>query len=199
MAVMWEMWSNVERIQKAEQNSPSMKTGERGVPVHLLQAALIMNDCDVPDHGAVNVRNQAAADNAMYLGQTAAAVRAAEERFSLDRDSGIAGKQVIGRLDTINAGFYRANHANFGAQQALRDVPLATVKVTRAIQAIGFLQAQLAGLNSNGNPLLPLSVAQDALRTHFRLQAPGTAATGFTRPVTAPDLMQILNTYQRIA
>jgi len=199
MAVIWEVWSSVDRIQKAEQNSPSMKSGERGPPVHLLQAALIMNDCDVPQHGEANVPGVDAAQNAMYLTETAAAVRAAEQRFNLDKDVGIAGKQVIGRLDTINAGFYRANQGNFGASQARQDAPLAGLKVARAIQAITLLQGQLAGLNVPGNRLLPLNTAQDALRTHFRLLAPGVVANGATRAATAADLAQIINTYQRIA
>jgi hypothetical protein len=199
MAVIWEVWSNVERIQKASENSPSMKSGERGVPVHLLQAALIMNDCDVAHHGVANVAGVDAAQNALYLTETAAAVRAAEERFSLDKDTGIAGKQVVGRLDTVNAGFYRANQGSFGAPLAVSDGPLAGQKVARAVQAISLLQAQLSGLNSNGNPLLPLSVAQDALRTHFRLLMPGVVANGIARAVTPADLLQIVTTYQRIA
>jgi peptidoglycan hydrolase-like protein with peptidoglycan-binding domain len=199
MAVIWDAWSNIERIQKAEQNSPSMKSGERGPPVHLLQAALIMNDCDVPHHGVSNVLGVDASQNAMFLTETATAVRAAEQRFNLDNDVGIAGKQVIGRIDTINAGFYRANQGNFGAALALQDAPFAGLKVARSIQAITLLQGQLAGLNVTGNPLLPLNVAQDALRTHFRLLAPGVVADGIARAATVADLTQIINTYQRIA
>jgi hypothetical protein len=199
MAVIWEVWTGVDRIRKAEQNSPPMKTGERGAPVHLLQAALMMNDCDVPNHGAINVAGQSAAQNAMYLNETAAAVRQAELRFSLDRDVGIAGKQVVGRLDTINASFYRANHANFGAQQAVKDAPLAGRKVARGIEAANLIRAQLLGVVAVPSPPLTLAIAQDALRVHFRLLAPGVTGGPFARAATLGDLNQIIATYTRIA
>lgn len=199
MAVIWEGWSNVDRIKKAEQNSPPMKSGERGPPVHLLQAALIMNDCDVQHHGSVNTNGQTASQSAIFLQETAAAVRKAEEKFNLSKDVGIAGKEVVGRLDTINAGFYRANHANFGAQQAVKDAPLAAQKVARAVLAVAALQGQLAGLAVPSNPLIPLNVIQDALRVHFRLVMPGAPVSGVARVATAADLAQIMTTYQRMA
>jgi hypothetical protein len=199
MTVIWEAWTDVDRIKKAEQNNPSMKSGERGSPVHLLQAALIMNDFDVPHHGTVNTPNQTASQSAIFLNETAAAVRKAEEKFNLIKDAGVAGKQVIGRLDVINAGFYGANHANFGAQLAVRDAPFAGLKVARAIEAASMIRAQLLGVNVTQSPVLKLAMVQDALRVHFRLLAAQETGSAFERAVTLADINQIITTYGRLA
>jgi hypothetical protein len=185
------MWRDNQRVQQAERNSPSMKPGEKGDAVHLLQAALILNNIDVPHHGVTNgVKN----DN--YLSETQAAVRAAEQRFNLTRDNGIAGQQVIQALDRATDKFYTDRVGHFGRDLAVQDAPRAAEKVERAINAVRALRDHVAGAPSTPSPF---TVANAALRTHFRLLTPGTTGPGFTRAATAADLDRILRTYVDIA
>lgn len=96
MALSWVPWQNDLHVQRAETSSPSMKPGTAGQHVHLLQAALILQGFDVPHHG---ITGNPPVQNNNYLGETQAAVRQCEVRFGLTLDAGIAGRQVIQRLD----------------------------------------------------------------------------------------------------
>jgi hypothetical protein len=189
MTLTWEVWRDEVRIQGAENNKPPMKPGESGQPVHLLQAALILNGFDVPHHG---ISGRPPRQNSNYLNETQTAVRQCEARFGLDRDTGIAGQQVIRRLDQESNTFYTTHAGHFGAALARQDVPLAISKIVPSLLALNFLQAgQLSGTVS---PLV-----DDALRVHFRLLPPGATADGIRRPRAAADLTTIINTFTRLA
>lgn len=77
------------RIQQAAENSPAMRVGE-------------------PDHAAVAILQQALIDAGFHLEKgadgkfgpkTAATVRAAQAKYQLGIDSGVAGRQVLAALD----------------------------------------------------------------------------------------------------
>jgi peptidoglycan hydrolase-like protein with peptidoglycan-binding domain len=193
MALSWFAWRNNNRIQRAQNNNPAMRTGEKGEPVHLLQASLILNGFDVPSHGVGEngVRN----DN--YGQQTQAAVREAEDLDNLSiKDSGVAGKQVITDLDTDSAAFYGTHAGHVGAGLARQDAPRAISKVQRAITGASALLGVL-----QPTPAAPVVTAADieALRVHFRLLMPGaTIGSAVARTATAADLTQIRSTFQRI-
>lgn len=191
MALSWVVWRDNKRIQQAEQNSPSMKSGEKGEAVHLLQAALILNEIDVPHHGVTNgVRN----DN--YLQETQSAVREAEKKFGLSiQDQGIAGKQVIGALDRECNKFYASHAGHFGSDLAVKDAPRAQLKVQSALNGLLALRAQMTALP--GTPS-PFAVVNEALSVHFRLIAPGVTVRPFARPATLGDIQRIIDTYQRM-
>ncbi len=83
-----------DRIRRAADNAPSMKPGESDRDaVKILQDALIQAGFAIRD-GATG----------FYGPQTVAAVQAVERKYGLDTDSGIAGHQVIARLDALLAG-----------------------------------------------------------------------------------------------
>jgi hypothetical protein len=191
MALSWEVWRNDERIKKAANNNPSMKFGEKGQAVHLLQAALILNEIDVPHHGIGDNGLQ----NNNYLNETQAAVRQAEGKFGLSlHDKGIAGKQVIGALDNANNRFYTSNKGHFGSDLAVQDAPRAQTKVQSALTGLAALRAAMnlpkpVGLNT---------VVSQALRVHFRLLAPGTTGPGVARQATIADIDRIIATYRNI-
>jgi peptidoglycan hydrolase-like protein with peptidoglycan-binding domain len=193
MVLSWFAWQNIDRVQRAQNNSPAMKFGEKGDPVHLLQAALILNGFDVPSHGvdANGVRH----DN--YGADTQAAVRATESLDSLSiKDSGIAGKQVVTELDNDSTSFYADNAGHVGAALAVQDAPRAMSKVQRAITGASALLGVV-----QSTPGAPAVTAADieALRVHFRLLMPGaTIGSAVARTATAADLSQILSTFQRI-
>jgi hypothetical protein len=202
MALSWVMWKDDARIQKAAENRPSMKSGEKGQPVHLLQACLIINDIDVPHHG-ITGRVQ----NNNFLAETARAVREAEKKFNLpSRDTGVAGKEVITRLDTECDGFYTRNAGNFGRGQAIKDAPGARLKVLAALNNIALLRTALGGppvavVPLPGAAAPTLALANSALLTHFRLSGPGAAAPagGVARPATLADINRISTTCVAIA
>ena len=82
------------RIRSAAENAPPMKLGETDrVAVRILQDALIQAGFPIRD-GATG----------SYGPQTVAAVQAVERKYGLDSDAGIAGHQVITRLDALLAG-----------------------------------------------------------------------------------------------
>jgi peptidoglycan hydrolase-like protein with peptidoglycan-binding domain len=71
----------------------------------------------------------AAGPTGNYLQDTAAAVRAAEQAFTLSVDQGVAGRQVLGALDR---GFLGGVNPSFGAALARGDAGLALAKVQAA-------------------------------------------------------------------
>ncbi|HLA94998.1 MAG TPA: hypothetical protein VK612_04700, partial [Pyrinomonadaceae bacterium] len=138
-----------------------MKPGTSGPQVHLLQAALILQGFDVPHHG---ISGNPPRQNNNYLGETAAAVRRCETTFRLTLDEGVAGQQVVRRLDLDNSLLYTSHEGDFGAALARKDVGLALGKVTSALLGLTF------------NNLSSISaLVDDALRVHFRLLPPGTS------------------------
>lgn len=185
MTLTWILWRDDARIQRAEISKPSFKPGESGQPVHLLQAALVLNGFDIPRHGIVP---PSTVQNNNYGPGTQAAVRAAEIRFGLTRDAGIAGREVVSRLDRESNTFFSVNAGQFGAALARTDVGLAVGKVASALLALNFLRSGV--LPPNVVPMV-----ENALLTHFRLLAPGAAATGNRRVRTTADLDLIIRTY----
>jgi peptidoglycan hydrolase-like protein with peptidoglycan-binding domain len=188
MVLAWTEWRNDQRIQRAENSNPSMKPGEAGQPVHLLQAALILNGFDVALHGITRHSDGVFRQNNNYGQQTAAAVRACEQRFGLTIDGGVAGREVISRLDRETNTFYLTNAGQFGATLARSDAPLAVGKIASALFALNLLRA--GGLPATVAPLV-----DNALQTHFRLLPPGAAGDGIRRARTLADLNAIIATF----
>jgi peptidoglycan hydrolase-like protein with peptidoglycan-binding domain len=185
MTLSWEVWRGEQRVQRAELSNPSFKPGESGQPVHLLQAALILTGFDIPNHGIVPPSR---IQNNNYGAQTSAAVRAAELRFGLTRDGGVAGREVVGRLDRECNTFYTVNAGQFGAALARTDASLAIGKIASSLLALTFLRA--GALAESVAPMV-----DDALLTHFRLLAPGAATIGNRRARTTADLDRIIGTF----
>jgi len=108
MALTSTRWSGIARLQSASENTPPMQFGE---PDHdatvVLQEVLIENGFSLPS-----------GPDGIYGWQTAAAVQAAEVQFGLDTDQGVAGREVLGALDSANAA------PTFGAALARLDAPL---------------------------------------------------------------------------
>ena len=189
MTLSWVVWKNEARIQRAEDSKPSIKFGESGQPVHLLQAALVLNGFDIPLHG-VNGRPPRQQNN--FGPGTQAAVRQCEQRFGLSRDGGVAGREVISRLDQDSNTFYTTHAGHFGAALARADTSLAIGKITSSLLGLALLSAGV--LPASVTPLL-----DDALRVHFRLLSPGSASDGFRRARTAADLVTITRTFTALA
>jgi hypothetical protein len=121
----------------------------------------------------------------LYGPKTAAGVRAVEVRFNMDRDEGVAGRQVLGILDILLQG------GTLGADLARTDTVLATFKVNLAIQALNRFRAALIVA------MPPDSLTVAALRTHFRLfMAAPTIGVG--RQVTVADVDLILAMYAQL-
>jgi peptidoglycan hydrolase-like protein with peptidoglycan-binding domain len=188
MALSWVPWRDNQRVQRAENNNPSMKSGESGEPVHLLQAALVLQGFDIPHHG---VTGNPPRQNNNFLGETQAAVRQCEARFGLTVDVGVAGQEVVRRLDQENNSLYTTRAGHFGAALARSDVGRAIGKITQATLGLTFL-------NANVLPTSTTTLVNDALRVHFRLLPPGSAGDGIRRARTAGDIDRILNTYRLI-
>lgn len=189
MTLSWTGWQDNARIQSAENNNPAIRPGAAGQHVHLLQAALILNGFDVPHHG---VDENSGVQNSNYLGETQAAVRACEGRFGLSRDTGIAGREVISRLDRESNTFYTTNAGHFGAALARTDVPRAVGKISSSLLSLTFLRA-----GSLPDTVAPL--VDDALRVHFRLLPPGSAGDGIRRARRKADLDHIITTFTNLA
>lgn len=185
MALSWVPWQNDPQVQRAENSSPSMKPGTSGQHVHLLQAALILQGFDVPHHG---ITGNPPRQNNNYMSETQAAVRACETRFGLTLDSGIAGREVVQRLDLENTLLYTTRAGQFGAALARTDVSLAISKVTSALLALTFINVSTI-----------TTLVNDALRAHFRLLPPGTTGDGIRRARTQGDIDRIMQTYQALS
>jgi peptidoglycan hydrolase-like protein with peptidoglycan-binding domain len=189
MAVSWIVWKDNDRIKRAERDAPAMRHGERGLGLHLLQAALILNGFDVPSHGVITKNS--------YGNDTDAAVRRVEQRFTLSiQDTGIAGTQVIGALDREADKFYKDHAGHFGRDLGVQDAGLALSKIDAARNALVAVRATLQPTPIPTPPALPFPfpVAQDALAFHFRLLV-GAAGPAPMRAATIADLDKIIKTY----
>ena len=189
MALSWDVWRADPRIQRAELNSPPMKRGESGQPVHLLQAGLVLQGFDIPHHG---VSGDPPVQNNNFLTETQSAVVSCEARFGLTLDSGVAGQEVVQRLDRENNTLYTFKAGHFGAALARTDVGRAVGKITSAALALTFLRAGIL-------PLPTLNLVEDALRVHFRLLPPGSIGDGIRRARTTADIDRILTQFTLIA
>jgi peptidoglycan hydrolase-like protein with peptidoglycan-binding domain len=172
MALVAPQWKANRRLQAASENRPAMKPGEPDrAAVKLLQEALISTGFTIPAGATGN-----------YLKETAAAVRAVEERFNLDRDPGVAGLQVLAALDRLLLGVDPPSNPK-DAADAIK--PLAQKWVGNAIFAISSraLELQSGGLQLN------LFVRQ--LNTHFHLDR-GAAGQG------SANLQKLLANYIQI-
>jgi hypothetical protein len=189
MALSWEVWRGEPRIQRAEINSPPLKSGESGQPVHLLQASLVLQGFDIPHHG---VTGDPPAQNNNFLNETQAAIRQCEARFGLTLDVGVAGQEVVRRLDRENDTLYTFKAGHFGAALARTDVSRAVGKIASAALGLTFLRAAVL-------PFPTQNLVNDALRVHFRLLPPGTAGDGIRRARTTADLDRILTQFALIS
>jgi hypothetical protein len=189
MALSWEVWRGEQRIQRAEINSPPLKSGESGQPVHLLQASLVLQGFDIPHHG---VTGDPPVQNNNFLNETQAAVRQCEARFGLTLDIGVAGQEVVRRLDRENDTLYTFKAGHFGAALARTDVSRAVGKITSATLALTFLRVNVLNL-------LVSNLVEDALRVHFRLLPPGSIGDGIRRARTTADIDRILTQFTLIA
>jgi hypothetical protein len=121
----------------------------------------------------------------LYGPRTAAGVREVELRFNMDRDEGVAGRQVLGILDILLQG------GTLGADLARTDTALASQKVIAAIQALTRFRAALIVA------MPPDTVTVAALQTHFRLfMASPTIGAG--RQVTVADVDLMLGMYGQL-
>jgi hypothetical protein len=174
MALRSLFWNTNQRLQAAAENKPAMRAFDPDrVAVALLQQALV-------DTGIADI-----AVDGIYGPKTAAAVVEVEKRFNMDRDQGVAGRQVLGILDILLQG------GDLGRDLAIADVPLASTKVRAAIGALTAFQSALP----NGGPFDQVTV--DALLTHFRL-AVAAPTIGVARQVTDQDITDILFRYNQL-
>ena len=182
MALTSTRWNRIARLQSASENTPPMQFGEpdRDATV-VLQEVLIENGFSIPDGPTGN-----------YGQETAAAVQAAEVQFGLGTDQGVAGRQVLGALDSANAA------PTFGAALARLDAPFALSKVQAALDALNAIPTPI--IQADGTRVTIAQTTDDALQIHFRLiNNAATPTIGVLRLLADADLTQMLNTYNGIA
>jgi hypothetical protein len=121
----------------------------------------------------------------LYGPKTAAAVRDVENRFNMDKDEGVAGRQVLGILDILLQG------GQLGADLARADTALAALKINVALLALNRFRASLIVA------MPPQQLTVDALRTHFRLFV-ATPTIGVGRRVTVGDVDAIIARYNQL-
>ena len=175
MALRSGFWSGNPRLQAAADNKPPMKQGTPDkVAVTLLQQALI-NTGMAPTIAA----------DGIYGPKTAGGVRNVELRFNMDKDEGVAGRQVLGILDILLQG------GTLGADLARADTAFAAEKIQDALFALnGFRAALIVNMPVD-------QLAEDAMRTHFRLfLAQPTIAVG--RQITIADVDTIMARYNQL-
>jgi peptidoglycan hydrolase-like protein with peptidoglycan-binding domain len=183
MSLRSPRWNRITRLQSASDNSPPMRVGELNHDATVvLQEALIENGFPL-----------AAGPTGNYLQDTAAAVRAAEQAFTLSVDQGVAGRQVLGALDR---GFLGGVNPSFGAALARGDADLALAKVQAAIDAMAAIPLPLIGADGT-RATIPQATAA-ALRIHFRLVIV-PATIGVARLPTDVDIRLIRTTFNAIA
>jgi hypothetical protein len=191
MTLSWVIWNKNDRIRRAERDAPAMRQGEAGKPVHLLQAALIINGIDDSEHGVES--------RAFYGVPTRRAVQACEGQFELTiRDAGVAGTQVIGALDDGADQFFRDHAGHFGSDLAVTDAPHAVEKAEAARIGLTALRAHMSPSPLPVPAPSPFKVVNEALRVHFRLLAPGVSGPKFCRAAKLADIDRILRTYLNI-
>jgi peptidoglycan hydrolase-like protein with peptidoglycan-binding domain len=175
MALRSGVWSFNSRLQKAADNKPAMKQGDPDkAAVTLLQQALV----------TTGMAPAIKADG-IFGPKTAAGVRAVETRFNMDKDEGVAGRQVLGILDIL------LQNGQLGADLARSDTTLASQKIQAALRALAAFRASLI-VNMPADQL-----TADALETHFRLfLAPPTVGVG--RQVTLGDVERIIARYNEL-
>jgi peptidoglycan hydrolase-like protein with peptidoglycan-binding domain len=181
MALTSPRWSRIARLQSASENTPPMQFGE---PNHdaavVLQEVLIENGFSLP-----------AGPTGNYLQETAAAVVAAENQFGLNVDQGVAGRQVLGALDSAGAA------PTFGAALATLDAPFALSKVQAALDALNAISTPI--IQADGTRVTIAQTTDDALGIHFRLVNNATPTIGVFRLLTDADVTLLLNTFNGIA
>lgn len=181
MALTSTRWSRIARLQSASENTPPMQFGEADHDATVvLQEVLIENGFSIPN-----------GPTGTYGQQTAAAVQAAEVQFGLDTDQGVAGRQVLGALDSANAA------PTFGAALARLDAPFALSKVQAALDALNAIPTPI--IQADGTRVTIAQTTDDALQIHFRLINNAVPTIGVLRLLTDADLTQMLNTYNGIA
>lgn len=175
MALRSIFWSSNARLQAAAVNNKPMRQHEPDkTAVTLLQQAI------------VNTNSAVIKVDGMFGPKTADAVRSVQTRFNMNRDEGVAGRQVLGILDIL------LQNGQLGRDLAQVDTALAGVKIQAAVLALTLFRANRA----TGTPPAPLTV--NALRTHFRL-ALNSATIGVTRQVTDADINFITSRYAQLA
>ena len=97
MALTSPRFARNDRLQAAANNQPPLKTGETGEAVEILQQALIDLGASMP-----RSTNPSGLTDGIYGPETAATVTAFQASQGLSQD-GIAGKDTLGKLDSIYA------------------------------------------------------------------------------------------------
>ena len=180
MALTSTRWSGIARLQSASENTPPMRFGEADHNATVvLQEVLIENGFSLPS-----------GPDGIYGQQTAAAVQAAEVQFGLDTDQGVAGREVLGALDSANAA------PTFGAALARLDAPFALLKVQAALDALNAIPTPI--IQADGTRVTIAQTTDDALQIHFRLINNAVPTIGVLRLLTDADVTQILNNYNGI-
>ncbi len=89
-----------DRLQRASENKPALHAGEPDKEaVQILQQALLDLGYEMPD-----TTKKTGEPDGLYGGETAAAVKKFEDDQNLKiHDSGVAGREVLGRLDELYA------------------------------------------------------------------------------------------------
>ncbi len=180
MALTSTRWRGIARLQSASENTPPMRFGE---PDHnaavVLQEVLIENGFSLPS-----------GPDGIYGRQTAAAVQAAEVQFGLDTDQGVAGREVLGALDSANAA------PTFEAALARLDAPFALLKVQAALDALNAIPTPI--IQADGTRVTIAQTTDDALQIHFRLINNAVPTIGELPLMTDADLTQMRDTYNGI-
>jgi peptidoglycan hydrolase-like protein with peptidoglycan-binding domain len=196
-------WRTDNRLQAASKNAPPMKMGEPNRDaVRRLQEALIRNGFPIPSGPTGN-----------YLQETASAVRAVEERYRLDKDEGVAGRQVLSLLDAFLVIMESlpppppppppdpVSAPTVGAPLALLTVPLARAKVYSAIAALLRMEP-VTDFVPQGAPTFTFKdpVTVDALDVHFKLLVSFSPVVASNKKImTYQDISTILQNFQAIS
>lgn len=162
------------RLQAAANNKPAMAAGDPDkAAVALLQQALVRTG-----FGELAI-------DGLFGPKTAAAVKKVQARFNMDKDAGVAGRQVLGIVDILLQG------GKIGADLAREDAARARQKTSAALAALRQFRL-VRGANGRPSPLVV-----EALLTHFRL-AVGFSTTGVARTVTDADLDLLINRFGQL-
>ena len=96
MALRSRRFAGNIRLNKAAENNPPMRKGERGEPVQLLQEALIEQGLPMP----ITTKNGTSPADGIFGSETQKTVWRFQDAHGLQRD-GIAGRETLEKLDSL--------------------------------------------------------------------------------------------------
>jgi peptidoglycan hydrolase-like protein with peptidoglycan-binding domain len=181
-------WAANARIQRAANNSPPIGRGDPDkAAVKLLQQALIKSGFPM----------KAGADGA-FGQQTADAIIAAEKKFGFDVDAGVAGREILGALDLSLRGWKppAGSDPHWGGLLARTIIPLAQRKVSKAIYALNDLHTMLQFGKFDFVTVDGVTLA--ALKTHFKLVAPGGSRLPYEEPISLNTINPLIQNFRGI-